>query len=92
MPEDFPAGAVIAIAELVGCYRIYNTIDNGIHIVRCPNDQYDFDKVEFIRKPESDFGFFEEGRFAWELDNVRMLPKPIQVKGQQGLWSWDFAQ
>ncbi|GIO36228.1 hypothetical protein J41TS12_10890 [Paenibacillus antibioticophila] len=89
LPEDFPAGAVVAIADLVGCYRIYDTIDNGIHIVRCPNDQYDFDKAEFIRKPESDFGFFEEGRYAWELDNVQMLPEPIPSKGQQGLWNWE---
>lgn len=89
LPEDFPTGAVIATAELVECYRIYDTIDNGIHIVRCPNDKYDFSKVEFVGKPESNFGFFEEGRFAWELDNVRMLPEPIPAKGQQRLWNWD---
>lgn len=82
-------GAVIATAQLVGCYRIYDTIDNGVHIVRCPDDQYDFDKVHYISQKEKSFGWYDEGRYAWELTDVRQLPEPIPAKGMQRLWNWE---
>lgn len=85
--DNLPTGAVVGIAQLAGCYRIYNTVDNGEHIVRCPDDQYDFDKVEFIRKPERDFGYYDEGRYAWEMSDVKQI-NPVPAKGQQGLWNW----
>ncbi len=88
--DNLPTGCVVAIAQITGCYRIYNTIDNGVHIVRCPNYQYDFDKVEFIRKPESDFGYYDDGRFAWEMSDVKQID-PVPAKGQQGLWNWNYG-
>lgn len=89
--DNLPTGAVIATAQLAGNYRIYDTADNGVHIVRCPNDKYDFEKVEFICKPESDFGFYSEGRYAWELTDVQRMPEPIPAKGQLSLWNWEGA-
>ncbi|MCG7406758.1 ASCH domain-containing protein [Paenibacillus sp. ACRRX] len=86
--DNLPTGAVVAVAQLTGSYMIYDTIDNGVHIVRCPDNQYDFDKVEFIRKPESDFGYYSEGRYAWEMSDVKKM-KPVAAKGQQGLWNWE---
>ncbi|OPZ65919.1 MAG: ASCH domain protein [Firmicutes bacterium ADurb.Bin506] len=46
------------------------------------------------RKPgpgfqERQFGDWTPGRYAWELANVKMLPKPIPAKGAQGLWDWN---
>ncbi|AZK46411.1 ASCH domain-containing protein [Paenibacillus lentus] len=90
--SNLPTGAVIAVCELAGSYQIYDTIDNGTHIVRCPNDRYDFDKVEYIRRPERNFGWWESGSYAWELDNVRMLSEPIPAKGMQRLWNWEGVQ
>ncbi|OPX46377.1 ASCH domain protein [Ruminiclostridium hungatei] len=87
--DDLPRGCIIATAELIGCYRVYDTLDNGLHIVKCPNTAYDFDKVEYIPRQEQSFGDWGEGRFAWELANVKMLPEPIPAKGQQGLWNWE---
>ena len=34
------------------------------------------------------FGDYTEGRFAWQLDSVAKLRKPIVVPGQQGLWNY----
>jgi hypothetical protein len=31
-------------------------------------------------------GDWSPGRFAWRLDDVRALPKPIPAKGKQGWW------
>jgi hypothetical protein len=32
------------------------------------------------------FGDWSEGRFAWELADIRPLPEPIAWAGSQGLW------
>ncbi|MDT9723793.1 ASCH domain-containing protein [Xylanibacillus composti] len=87
--ENLPTGAVVALASLSGCYRIYNTVDNGVHIVRCPNDEYEFDKVHYIGRKEEVFGDYTEGRYAWELTDVRKLDEPIPAKGKQRIWNWE---
>lgn len=33
-------------------------------------------------------GNFAQGRFAWRLDDVRMLKAPIPMAGRQGLFNW----
>lgn len=38
---------------------------------------------------EFHFGDYSEGRYAWELADVKQLPEPIRAKGQQGLWNWE---
>ncbi|MHB0976875.1 MAG: ASCH domain-containing protein [Candidatus Aquicultorales bacterium] len=40
-------------------------------------------------KDELAFGDFSSGRYAWELENVVMLEKPIPCRGRQGLWETD---
>lgn len=39
--------------------------------------------------PESVFGFFGPGRFAWKLANVKFFDEPIPASGKQGLWDWN---
>lgn len=38
---------------------------------------------------EGAYGNWAAGRFAWEIADVKMLPQPVYVRGQQGLWDWD---
>lgn len=38
-------------------------------------------------EPELSFGDYTPGRWAWYLDNVRMLCEPIPAKGMLGLWT-----
>lgn len=38
---------------------------------------------------ERAFGDYSDGRFAWELREVRILPEPIPCKGNRQLWEWD---
>lgn len=33
-------------------------------------------------------GLYEEGRYAWILDNVQILDSPIKAKGQLGIWDY----
>jgi len=90
--DTLPLGSIVAIAELVGCYKIYDTVDNGVHIVKCPDTSYNFDKVEFIRGNEILFGDWTKGRFAWEFSKMSMFPEPIPAKGKQGLWNWEYEK
>ena len=32
-------------------------------------------------------GFWQPGRFAWELTNIKPLPQPIAARGMPGLWT-----
>lgn len=82
--EDLPTGAVIAIAELVECHKI--TADYW--------SMYDEEKAGtasglLIEGDEWWFGNYSVGRYAWELANVRLLEKPLQVKGQLSIWNWE---
>ncbi len=37
---------------------------------------------------EVSLGDFSSGRFAWELEVVKLPSEAIRVRGQQGLWNW----
>ena len=41
-----------------------------------------------LTQQETTFGDYSPGRLAWRLENVRVLAKPIPVRGKQGLWGW----
>lgn len=38
-------------------------------------------------EPELSFGDYTPGRYAWVLDNVKVLDQPISAKGKLGLWN-----
>ncbi len=74
-----PRGAVVAICQLVNVIEIpekrraYPTWSNFY----LPPDE-----------PERSFGDYAPGRFAWVLEKVKPLAKPIPAKGSLGLWEW----
>lgn len=37
------------------------------------------------------FGWFETGRWAWILEDVKPLDRPVPAKGKLGLWEWSEA-
>jgi hypothetical protein len=48
---------------------------------------------EFIAaqsQTEIDLGIWSPGRYAWKLENVRVLKNPIKTPGHQGLWNMDI--
>lgn len=44
---------------------------------------------EFVGECEWEFGNFEIGRWGWQLQEVKKLPKPVPAIGKLGLWEWD---
>jgi hypothetical protein len=76
---SWPRGAVVAVAKLVSC----------VHLV----DEH-FSWLDGLADPaswarERAFGDFAEGRYAWILDGVIPLNKPIPMRGRLGLWEAD---
>lgn len=39
-------------------------------------------------EPERSFGDYSLGRFAWTLEDIKMLPEPVPAVGRLGLWEW----
>ncbi len=97
--EDLPRGAVIATAELVRIWRI--VYHPGLNVDRAKNIQLGAESLTLDRhapdfgdyfvptEKETAFGNWKPGHYAWELQNVKVLPEPIPAMGKQGLWDWE---
>lgn len=44
---------------------------------------------KYITYNERSFGDYTPGRFAWILENITALEKPVFAKGALSLWEWD---
>jgi hypothetical protein len=60
--------------------------------VLCIVDLVDCQKVEAVRgrlsARELMYGKYGDGRYAWQLENIRVLPAPIELSGHQGIFHW----
>ena len=82
LTHEIPFGAVIATAEIVGCYEIFEDRNCVPYIVKeglAPT---------VPTQDEVMFGDWTPGRYAWEMANVKVLETPIYTRGMQGLWNW----
>ncbi|MNO43053.1 hypothetical protein D3C76_332630 [compost metagenome] len=78
--DNLPTGAVLAIGRLVDCHQVIveqgNTAILGNHAV--------VSGYEYL------FGDYNPGRYAWELSDMARLQQPIEIKGMQGLWNFNY--
>ncbi|MEK5166012.1 hypothetical protein NYE69_27200 [Paenibacillus sp. FSL R5-0527] len=75
----------MVVAELNECFQVYRDVLGGVVILESEKRKTHFSTLD----NEYHFGWYEKGRYAWELTDVRLLPEPVAVKGQQGLWNWE---
>lgn len=74
---DLPTGVIIATCDLVDCFQVVEsfphaaTLENGC----------------IVRGDELAFGWYDRGRFAYELADVKQIVH-IPAKGQLGLWNY----
>ena len=69
-----PLGAIVATCNLVDCIKMTPEF------------------VDFVKSAEGyeiDFGVYEVGRYAWILEDVKPLEKPISASGALSLWEWE---
>ncbi|MBE6160853.1 MAG: ASCH domain-containing protein [Firmicutes bacterium] len=67
-------GYILCKCNLVDCIEM---TEDFINEIKSNNHQ------EYI------CGRYEVGRYAWILDNIEVLDKPIKVKGQLGIWNYE---
>lgn len=79
-PSELPYGKVVSIHMLRACFP---TAMSG-HLVTygaivLPPDW-----------PESRFGNYAPGRYAWHMPLLTALEPPRAARGRQGLWNWVY--
>ncbi len=74
---EYPLGAIVAVSNLVDCHIMTNSM-------RLTHESCI--AINSITPLEKSMGFWEPGRFAWELDEVKKI-EPIPCRGSQGLWN-----
>lgn len=47
---------------------------------------------EIVSGRERLFGNYEDGRYAWRLEMVKVFQPPIPAKGNRMLWNWKSAE
>jgi hypothetical protein len=75
-PDELPFGAIVAVCTLGECYEIR------------PKGLWAHETlISLPDEPERSFGNYSPGRYAFRLDDVHTLPRPLPYKGGQGLRS-----
>ncbi len=78
------SGCIIAKCNLAGCIEIIDE-DGLFHPARAY-----LMNGSTVEGKEYCFGDYTPGRFAWILEDIEPLEKPIPAKGQLGLWEFDL--
>ncbi|MBH0333691.1 2-oxoglutarate dehydrogenase E1 [Brevibacillus brevis] len=81
--DNLPTGAVIAVANITECWSVGENHQGGMPVLF----NGDEGQMKRICLQEDSFGWFEHGRFVWEMTDVKPFD-PVPAKGQQGLWNW----
>ena len=71
--DELSYGTIICSCELVDCIEM--------------TDEF----VEEIKQNKTEYisGLYENGRYAWILEDIQILDTPIKAKGRLGIWNFD---
>ncbi len=79
-PSKLPYGKVVSIHLLRACFPT-------------PAKQGNFVKYGVLvlppSWPESRYGNYDPGRYAWHMPLLECLEPPLAARGRQGLWNWE---
>lgn len=73
LPEDLPYGEIICKCHLVDCILMTKEY---------VEDMKKNHPIEYL------CGDYQEGRYAWILQDIQVLHEPIVAKGQLGIWNY----
>ena len=81
-PDELPYGKVVSIHVMRACFPTPAVAGTSVTygVLTIPPEW-----------PESRFGFYGPGRYAWHMPLLEMLDPPIAVRARQGLWNWDVS-
>lgn len=83
---NLPRGSVLAVTKLEECWEIDRCFRGDILLEK---DGGNTMREDPISKKEQAFGFYDPGRYAWELGDLWRLPQPVLAKGKLSLWEWE---
>ena len=72
--KEFKYGYIIAEANLVDCIYMDENFLTKIKE----------NKIEYLT------GEYKIGRYAWILENIKVLDNPIKAKGNLGIWNYNI--
>lgn len=72
--DNLPLGQIVATCNLVDCIKMTPEF---------------IDLVKSAEGYEIDFGDYAVGRYAWILEDIKPLEKPIPAKGALSIWEWE---
>lgn len=75
--DNLPLGKIVATCNLVDCIKMTPEF---------------IDLVKSAKGYELDFGVYAVGRYAWILEDIKSLEKPIPAKGALSLWEWEVPE
>ena len=70
----FPLGCIVIKANLVDCIKM--------------TDAW-IEKIKAEQPEEYAFGFYEVGRYAWQLADIEIID-PIPARGMLGIWNYEM--
>jgi hypothetical protein len=74
--DNLPRGAIIATSRLAGCYEV----------TQAAADEGWPGGNELV------FGDYTPGRYAWKLEDVTALARPIPAKGRLSFWEYPVLE
>lgn len=74
--DTLPNGVIIATCQLTECFKVIK--NNGTSAI--------LDNGQVVMGKDYLFGDYQEGYFAWEVVEMRLLSNHIPAKGKLGLW------
>ncbi len=75
VPADLPLGAALAVVDLVDVFK-----------TDALRDAVTDDGLPMVSEREKAFGDWRDGRYAWKLENVRIIKPPIPMRGYQQIF------
>jgi hypothetical protein len=88
--NNLPIGLIIGVCNLQQCYKIRRpTGAEGMVFLDIVGGR-SIGWGGFMPN-EYHFGDYTEGRFAWEMSDVKQI-EPIPAKGQLGLWNYNVEK
>lgn len=72
--EELQYGKIICKCKLVDCIKM---TEEYINKIKKEN------KIEYI------CGYYSVGRYAWILEDIQVLQKPISAKGKLNIWTYN---
>ena len=74
IPKDMPKGKILGKVKLVDCIKC----DENFKELYFKENKDIYAKSTFVEK------------YAWQLDNIEVLDKPIEAKGKLSLWEYEI--